>query len=125
MSHVARLLAVGYVVAAFAVVAAAQDTANVYRPGNGVTRPRVMKDVKPKYTDEARAAGIQGTVVLDVVVQEDGKVGEVKVAKSLDTTYGLDDQAVNAMKQWLFSPGTKDDKPVAVRVEIEMTFRLK
>lgn len=125
MSHVARLLAVGYLVSAFAVVAAAQDTANVYRPGNGVTPPRVMKDVKPKYTDEARAAGIQGTVVLDVVVQEDGNVGEVKVAKSLDTTYGLDDQAVNAMKQWLFSPGTKDDKPVAVRVEIEMTFRLK
>ena len=62
---------------------------------------------------------------MDVAVLEDGKVGEVKVTQSLDTEYGLDTQAVEAVKQWLFKPGTKDGKPVAVQVTIEMTFTLK
>jgi TonB family protein len=59
------------------------------------------------------------------VVLADGNVGDVTVARSLDTTYGLDQQAVNAAKQWTFKPGTKDGKPVAVRVNIELKFTLK
>jgi protein TonB len=70
-------------------------------------------------------AGIQGRVSLDVVVLADGSVGNVTVAKSLDTVYGLDGEAVKAVKRWQFDPGTKDGKAVPVLVEIEMTFTLR
>jgi TonB family protein len=62
---------------------------------------------------------------MEAIVLEDGTVGEVVVTESLDREYGLDDEAVKALRQWVFAPGTKDDKPVAVRVEIEMKFTLK
>ena len=68
---------------------------------------------------------IEGSVRLSAVVLADGKVGEVKVTRSLDSVHGLDESAVKAMKQWEFKPGTKDGKPVAVRVSIDMTFTLK
>lgn len=89
------------------------------------TMPVLVKDVKPQYTQEARKARIQGNVLLDAVVLKDGTVGEVTVTKSLDKEYGLDDQAVKALKQWQFKPGTKDGKPADVRVSIEMSFTLK
>src|SRR5262245_22487263 len=104
------------------VLGAQQPT--VYTPGDGVTLPVVMKQVKAQYTREATDAHIEGVVVLEVVVLANGMVGDIKVSKSLDPTYGLDDQAVKAMKQWRFKPGTKDGKPVAVRVEVEMAFNL-
>jgi protein TonB len=62
---------------------------------------------------------------LDTVVLADGTVGDVRVARSLDAVNGLDRQAVKAMKQWRFKPGLKDGKPVAVRVQVEMSFTLK
>jgi periplasmic protein TonB len=102
--------------------AAAQE---VFKPGDGVSLPIPVRQVKAGYTAAAMEARIEGTVLLDVVVLDDGKVGEVMVTQSLDTEYGLDTQAVEATKQWLFKPGTKDGKPVAVRVAMEMTFRLK
>jgi len=105
--------------------AAAQNAAQPSRPGKGVTNPVLVKEVHPSYTPEAMRAKIQGGVWLQVVVLADGKVGDVKVTKSLDTVYGLDEQAVKAAKQWTFKPGTKDKKPVPVQVDIEMTFRLK
>ena len=89
------------------------------------TMPVVVSEVKPDYTPEAKQQRIQGTVELSVVVNDDGTVGEVKVTKSLDDTYGLDAQAVIAMKKWKFRPGTKDGKPVAVRVDVEMSFKLR
>ena len=94
-------------------------------PRDGVTLPVVVRSVKPGYTAAAMDAHIEGRVLLDVVVLDDGKVGEVKVTESLDTEYGLDTQAIEAARQWLFKPGTKDGKPVAVRVTLEMTFTLK
>jgi len=97
----------------------------VYKPGNGVTLPVVTKQVKAVYTQEAMDAHIEGTVGLEVVVLADGAVGDVKVARSLDPTYGLDQEAVKAMKQWQFKPGTKDGKAVAVQVEVEIRFTLK
>jgi TonB family protein len=100
----------------------AQDP-QVYEPGNGVTLPQVVKQVKARYTDEAMQNRIEGTVELAAVVLDDGKVGDVTVDRSLDK--GLDEQAVTAMKQWEFKPGTKDGKPVAVRVHIVMNFALK
>jgi periplasmic protein TonB len=97
----------------------------IYEPGNGVSLPSVLREVKPLYTTEAIAARIQGTVLMSVVVLSDGTVGDVTVVRSLDPIYGLDAQAVSAAKQWLFAPGMKDGTPVAVRVTIEMTFTLR
>jgi TonB family protein len=97
----------------------------VFTAKDGVTLPTPVRSIKPGYTAAAMEAHIEGTVLLDVVVLDDGKVGEVKVSQSLDMEYGLDTQAVEAAKQWLFKPGTKDGKPVAVRVTLEMTFTLK
>src|SRR3954462_15562541 len=94
---------------AFAVVALAgvQDS-TVYSPGNGVSLPQVVKQVKADYTEEAKQNRIEGTVGLETVVLSDGTVGDVKVLKSLDSIYGLDANAVKAMKQWAFKPGMKD-----------------
>ena len=106
-------------------IAAAQDTAGVQSPGNGVTNPVLIKDVKPQYTPAALAAGIQGEVQLSIVVLVDGTAGEVKITKSLDSKLGLDEEAVKAAKQWLFEPGKKDGKAVPVRVTATMAFTLK
>ena len=114
----------GVCVVMVSAVLSAQEL-TVYKPGNGVSLPVVTRQVMAAYTQEAMAAHIEGTVGLEAVVQADGSVGEVKVARSLDPTYGLDEQAVKAMKQWQFKPGTKDGKAVAVRVEIMIRFALK
>lgn len=107
------------------VVVAGAQSDTVYKPGDGVSLPRVLKQVKADYTNEAREQRIEGNVVMDIVVRADGSVGDVKVTRSLDSVYGLDANAVKAMKQWRFEPGKKDDKPVAVAVTVEMTFALK
>jgi protein TonB len=88
------------------------------------TTPKLVKEVKPEYTPEARAAKIQGTVLLETVVLADGTVGNVKVFRSLDAKFGLDQQAVIAVKQWLFTPGMKDGQAVPVTVSIEVSFNL-
>jgi protein TonB len=95
------------------------------KSGDGVQPPRVIRQVKPSYTEAARDAKIEGIVLLRVVVLRDGTVGRVEVVKSLDSVHGLDDQAVKAARQWLFSPGSRQGEPVAVRVTIELTFSLK
>src|SRR4051812_25560637 len=104
--------------------AQAEDTKVYSTKEEGVTLPQVVKEVGPGYTSEAMRQMIEGEVVLDVVVKSDGKVGDVAVKQSLDAIYGLDESAVKAMKQWEFKPGTKDGKPVHVRVEVRMTFTL-
>jgi hypothetical protein len=68
----------------------AQNGPQVHHPGNGVTLPVVVSEVKADYTPEAKAGGIQGTVGLDAVVLADDTVGDVTVAQSLDTVDGLD-----------------------------------
>ena len=113
-----RILTAGLALAALVAGAAAQEVARE-------SPPRVIKEVKPEYMDEAKKAGIQGSVLLGVTVEADGSVGEVTVTRSLDKEHGLDEQAVKAVKQWKFEPGRKDGKPVAVLVQIEMTFTLK
>jgi TonB family protein len=94
----------------------------VFRPGGGVTMPKVTKEVHATYTPDALRAKVQGAVALEAVVRADGTVGEVRVVRSLDKRYGLDDEAVKALKQWQFTPGQKDDGAVPVVVEVEMTF---
>ena len=70
-------------------------------------------------------AKIVGTVEVDAVVLPDGTVGQVRVVKSLDKPTGLDDQALGAAREWLFTPGTLDGKPVSMRVDIVLTFSLR
>jgi TonB family protein len=97
----------------------------VYTPGDGVSRPTLVSMVKPTYTDAAKEARIQGEVQLEAVVLADGRVGDVIVTRSLDSEHGLDQSAIDAMKQWVFEPGIKDGQPVAVRVDAQMTFALE
>ena len=97
----------------------------IYEPGNGVTLPVVTYEVKPQYTKQAMQAQIQGSVWMKVVIGSTGDVTDVQISRSLDKEYGLDDMALEAARQWKFKPGTKDGKPVAVRVTVEMTFTLK
>ena len=97
----------------------------VYRPGNGVTLPVVLREVKPQYTSDAMRAKVQGTVLLECVVKPDGSVGEVKVMRSLDSTFGLDLEAMKAARNWRFRPGMRQGEPVAVLVTIELTFTLR
>jgi protein TonB len=118
-------LSVEFILGTFVVVAAAQEASEVQKAGPGVTLPHVVKEVKPEYTEGAKKARIQGTVVVEAVVKTDGTVGDVKVTRLLDTEYGLDEQAVKAARQWLFEPGKKDGQAVPVSVAIELTFTLK
>lgn len=111
--------------AALTLVVTVARAQEVYTPGDGVSLPTVVKQAKAYYTQEAMDAHIEGTVELETVVLSDGKVGDVRVTRSLDTTYGLDQQAVKSMKQWEFKPGQKDGKPVAVRVNVNINFTLK
>ena len=96
-----------------------------YRPGNGVQLPVPTQEVKPQYTADAMRAKVQGTVLLECVVLPDGSVGPVEVVRSLDSTFGLDQEAIKAAKKWRFKPGTRFGEPVAVLVTIELTFTLR
>jgi TonB family protein len=93
-----------------------------YRIGGGVSPPRVILKVEPEYSEEARKAKFQGTVILFVVVDEKGNPRELKVIRPLGL--GLDQKAIEAVEKWKFRPGMKDGKPVAVQATIEVNFRL-
>ena len=112
--------------AEIAVAAASMATsgAPVYETGEpGLTNPVVISETRPEYTREAMQAKISGTVVLSCVVERDGTVGDVRVTESVHPD--LDQQATLAARKWRFQPGTKDGKPVAVRVVVSLTFTLK
>ncbi len=96
-----------------------------YRPGSGIESPELLREVKPQYTADAMRAKIQGTVLLECVVLPDGTVGDLRIVKSLDPVFGLDQEAIKAAKQWRFRPGRKQGQPVAVLVNIELTFTLR
>jgi periplasmic protein TonB len=93
-----------------------------YRVGGGVTAPRVIYAPEPEFSDEARKAKYQGTVVLWLVVGSDGTTHNIRVRQSLGM--GLDEKAIEAIRQWKFEPGRKDGIPVAVQVDVEVNFRL-
>jgi len=119
-----RLFAI-VLTALMAASAAAQDSAVYDSKDAGVTLPQPTRQVKAQYTAEAMRQMIEGDVLLSVVVKADGTVGTVAVKESLDSVYGLDENAVKAMKEWAFKPGTRDGKAVAVRVDVKMKFTLK
>jgi TonB family protein len=90
--------------------------------GRNVTRPQLISKKEPEYSDEARKAKIQGTVQLSVVVTASGQVGDIRVIRSLGL--GLDERAMDAVRQWKFRAATVDGKPVSTRAVVEVTFRL-
>jgi TonB family protein len=94
----------------------------VFRVGGGVSAPKVTYQPDPEYSEEARKAKYQGVCVLSLIVGPDGKPRDVKVARSLGL--GLDEKAIEAVNQWKFEPAQKDGKPVAVAINVEVTFRL-
>ena len=96
-----------------------------YRPGNGVTTPELVQEVKPAYTAEAMRAKVQGSVYLECVVRQDGSTGDCRVVRSLDPTFGLDQEAIRAATKWRFRPGTRLGQPVPVLVTIELMFTLR
>jgi protein TonB len=97
-----------------------------YEPGaNGVTYPRLVREIAPMYTNGALQARVQGVVELRALVRADGTVGDVWVTRSLDLTFGLDDEAVRTVKQWRFVPATQGGRPVAVLVPIELRFTIR
>jgi periplasmic protein TonB len=93
--------------------------------GSGVTMPSILREVKPSYTAEAMRAKVQGAVMVEATVHEDGRVGQVRIVRSLDRRFGLDEEALKAVKNWRFSPGKRQGQNVAVIVEIELTFTLR
>jgi TonB family protein len=95
-----------------------------FHPGDGISPPSLIRQVEPKYTQDAMRARIQGDVELEAVVNADGKVGDVRVTRSLDNRFGLDENAVLAAKQWLFTPGhDRDGRAVPVIVTLILSFR--
>jgi TonB family protein len=95
----------------------------IYKIGPGIVPPKVLeKTEEPKYTDEAKAAKLEGTVGLIIVVGTDQRAHDIKITKSLDP--GLDASAINSIKTWKFQPGTKNGKPVSVQAKIDVNFRL-
>jgi protein TonB len=95
-----------------------------YRPGNGVTPPVPTFIPKPQYTADAMRARIQGTVWVECVVQTNGQCSDTHVIRSLDQTFGLDQEAVKAARLFRFRPGMRLGEPVAVLVTIELSFTL-
>jgi TonB family protein len=93
-----------------------------YRIGGGVSAPAVLAKVEPEYSEEARKAKYQGTVVLYIEVDESGKPKNLRVLRPLGL--GLDEKAIEAVSRWKFRPGLKDGKPVTVAATVEVNFRL-
>lgn len=93
-----------------------------YRIGGGVSAPRAIYSPDPEYSEEARKAKYQGTVVLWLIVGTDGRPREIRVVRSVGM--GLDEKALETVRTWKFEPGTKGGQAVAVQVNVEVTFRL-
>lgn len=94
----------------------------VFRVGGGVSAPKAVYAPDPEYSEEARKAKYQGTCVLWLIVGPDGRPRDIKIARSLGL--GLDEKAIQAVKTWKFEPAMKDGKPVAVQINVEVSFRL-
>jgi len=96
----------------------------IYRAGGAVSAPRLIKEVKPRYTAEALRNRIQGSVVLEAVVTDEGCASQIRVVRSLDAG-GLDKEAVDAVARWQFEPGRLSGTPVNVLVTIVLDFILR
>ena len=93
-----------------------------YRPGSGIEPPRLLREIKAQYTDEARRQGVTGDVILEVVIRRDGTVGDIRVIHGLGA--GLDERAESAVRTWRFAPARRLGEPVDVIVEVAVEFSL-
>jgi protein TonB len=94
-----------------------------FRPGSGIAPPRLLREVKADYTDEGRRRNVTGDVELEIVVRRDGSVGDVHVLKGLGS--GLDQRAIDAVRQWRFDPARRKGVAVDVIVEVAVEFSLR
>jgi TonB family protein len=102
---------------------AACQSARIYKVAQLQTPPKVVSKVEPGYTDHARSAKIEGTTVLSLMIDAQGRAHQIRVTRSLDK--GLDQQAIDAIEKWHFAPGIKDGKPVRAAATIEVNFHLQ
>ena len=93
-----------------------------YQTGGGMSAPKVLFQVQPEYSEDARKAKVEGKVVVSLVVEVDGKPHDIRIVRSLQES--LDQKAIEAVEKWRFQPGQKDGKPAATKATIEMEFRL-
>lgn len=98
------------------------ETDPVYEPGGDVTRPKLLHSVEPAFSTKSNEAFVEGTVTVSAVVNTHGTLTDVHVLKGLGSTQ--DQSALDALKEWRFEPGSKDGKPVNVRVKIQVEFHL-
>jgi TonB family protein len=119
MVGVAILLCLG---GAFAQTHTDAEGNEVFKVGGGVSAPAVIEQPAPEYSEQARRERYQGTCVLWLIVGTDGRPHDIRVSRTLGL--GLDDKAIEAVKQWKFKPAMKDGKPVAVEVSVEVNFKL-
>jgi periplasmic protein TonB len=94
----------------------------VFKVGGGVSAPKALDTPDPEYSEEARKAKYQGTCILWLIVDQNGRPNDIKVARSLGM--GLDQKAIDAVRHWKFEPAMKDGHPVAVQINVEVNFRL-
>ena len=95
----------------------------LHAQGTGDNPPSVIERHEPEYSAEAARAFVQSTVLLSIVVGEDGKAHDIKVAEAAG--FGLDEKAIEAIGTWIFQPGTKDGHPAALAANVEMNFHLQ
>ena len=125
-SRSAAILAVAATAAGLAGAAIYwRPSARVYEVGGGVTAPVPIAAPRPQYTPAARHAKIQGTVRVRCIVGPNGACSNVTVVRSLDRTFGLDDEAVHAIREWRFRPALLQGRPVPTRVMFDFKFALR
>ena len=89
----------------------------------GITRPEILHKVAPRYTEMARRAGVQGTVIIEAIIDERGRVTNQRILRSLPM--GLDQAAMEAVQQWRFTPAMRGDKPVRVYFTLTVNFTIQ
>jgi protein TonB len=94
----------------------------VFRVGGGISAPQAISSPDPEYTEEARRAKTEGTCILGLIVDAEGRPHDIRIVRGLGA--GLDAKAIEAVRQWLFEPARKDGKPVSVLISVEVAFRL-
>jgi TonB family protein len=98
------------------------DGTQVFKVGGGIVPPQVLSAPDPPYSEVARQAKVQGTTLLQVVLNDRGEPTTIRIARPIGA--GLDDRAVEAVKAWRFKPATRNGNPVAVQIDVEVNFRL-
>ena len=111
---------VGGVPGGVAADVAPGSSAKVLRVGGNIKQPMKIADVKPIYPPEARAAGVQGVVILELRIATDGTVADARVLRSIPL---LDEAALQAARQWRFAPTAVNDEPVEVMMTVTINFR--